>query len=168
MVYIYPLSAFPNKIVNSDRLIQEISISSIIVALDHLDTSPIEADIYFKAELSTQDKTTLDTIVSNHSGTPLPDVIPVQNVKVVVEQPKYVDSGNVTQELFCAESIIVDVSPIARSFISLASDCGKDGAATLSNVPERFSLASTPRSCIAFSKVIFLACISPLKIESLV
>ena len=110
MVYVYPLSAFPNNKVNSDRLIQEISVSSITIALDHLDTDPIQASIYFKSILPDADKSTLDSIIANHSGQPLPDAITVQNVKVVVEQPKYIDSGNVTQELFCAESIIVDVS----------------------------------------------------------
>jgi hypothetical protein len=59
-----------------DRLSQEIRTSSIVTALDHIDALGSAVDIYFKADLSTTDKSTLDTLVASHSGIPLPSNIP--------------------------------------------------------------------------------------------
>ena len=64
------------KEVASDRLTLEIQTSSITKALDHIDTY-VDGDgvhwayIYFKAELSAEEETTLTTIVNNHVPTPL-------------------------------------------------------------------------------------------------
>ncbi len=60
------------KVVDVPRLTQEIQQSNIVTALDYMDVLGTAVSIYFKAELSTEDKTTLDTIVANHSGLPLP------------------------------------------------------------------------------------------------
>ena len=59
--------------VAADRLTLEIQQSTISIALDYINVSGDQLTIYFKDELSIADKTTLDTIVSNHSGIPLPD-----------------------------------------------------------------------------------------------
>ena len=64
-------SDFPNHKVSSDRLSQEIHVSAIVVALDHIDTTEVICTIWFKAELTTDDQDILDTIVANHSGEPL-------------------------------------------------------------------------------------------------
>jgi hypothetical protein len=62
------------KLCDPDRLKLEIETSSITVALSHITTlsSPPETKIHFKAELSSEDATALDDIVSNHSNEPLP------------------------------------------------------------------------------------------------
>jgi hypothetical protein len=109
-MYSYNLNNFPNRKYNLDRLTKEISDSSITIALDHLNGGGDSVLIFFKAELSVAEKSTLDLIIANHSGEILPNSLEVMQVKVVAEQPKYIESGNVTQEFFCAETILVDVS----------------------------------------------------------
>jgi len=79
--YTYSISEdFPFGKVATDRLTQEIEESSITIALDYINTNGDDCDIWFKAELPTADETKLDTIVSNHSGEPLPQ--PTQDVKI--------------------------------------------------------------------------------------
>jgi hypothetical protein len=109
-VYTYNITDFPNDKVNSDRLNQEIHSSSITISLDHIDTNPDLILIHFKTDLSISEKQTLDNIIANHSGEPLPDSGNIQQVKVITEQPKYIIAGNTTQEFFSAESIIIDIS----------------------------------------------------------
>ena len=110
MTYTYLLSNFPFGKVNLNRLTQEISNSSITISLSSMDSYGTVVNINFKADLSIDEKSTLDTIVANHSGESLPDEIVIQQVKVVAEQPKYIEAGNPTQELFAAESVIIDIS----------------------------------------------------------
>jgi len=107
-MYEYNISDFPNNKFSIDRLTREIQSSTIVISLDFINTSATEVFIYFKSDLSAGDKDILDSIIGNHSGEPLPENT-VQNVKVVVEQPKYIETGNTTQELFCAESIVLDI-----------------------------------------------------------
>jgi hypothetical protein len=108
--YIYNISDFPNDKVSSDRLNLEIHSSAITISLDHIDTNSLLAMIYFKTDLSISEKEILDTIIANHSGETLPESALITQVKIAVEQPKYIEAGNVTQELFCAESLAVDIS----------------------------------------------------------
>lgn len=110
MSYNYLISVFPFAKYNLDRLTKEIKDSSITISLDYINGGSSGVTIYFKADLSVSEKTTLDSIIANHSGEPMPYSVEVQQVKIAVEQPKYIDAGNVTQELFCAESIVMDVS----------------------------------------------------------
>lgn len=107
-MYQYTISQFPNNKFSIDRLTREIQSSPIVIALDYINTTVSIVDIYFKDELSEIDEGILNNIIANHSGEPLPENS-VQNVKVVVEQPKYIETGNTTQELFCAESIVLDI-----------------------------------------------------------
>lgn len=65
-------SAFPNGKVAPDRLTQEIQNSAIVTALDYINTSGDDCDIWFKDALSAGDQTILDGIVATHSGEPLP------------------------------------------------------------------------------------------------
>lgn len=58
------------KEVNSDRLTKEIQDSSIITALDYIGTMGVICDVWFKAELSVEDKATLDVIVDNTDPSP--------------------------------------------------------------------------------------------------
>jgi carbonic anhydrase/acetyltransferase-like protein (isoleucine patch superfamily) len=109
-MYTYPISDFPFGKWNLDRLTKEIFDSTIIIGLNYMTGNSENVTIYFKADLSVGEKATLDSIIAAHSGEPMPYSVEIQQVKIAVEQPKYIDSGNVTQELFCAESILIDVS----------------------------------------------------------
>ena len=60
------------KIVDSDRLWQEIQQSSITIALSSIVFTPPESvDIYFKTDLSTDEVTTLTGLITSHVPTPL-------------------------------------------------------------------------------------------------
>lgn len=75
--YTYSISGdFPNQKIASDRLTQEINKSTIITALDFINTSGIMCDIWFKADLSSQDSTSLDALVATHTGVALPHACP--------------------------------------------------------------------------------------------
>lgn len=59
---------FPGGAVNTTNLTTEIQASSIVTALDRIDTSADVLDIWFKDALSTADKTTLDNDATGPSG----------------------------------------------------------------------------------------------------
>jgi hypothetical protein len=67
-----------SKTVNVDRLTLEINTSTIITALESISALGTEITINFKADLSTADKATLDTIVANHVPNPLPSAPEIQ------------------------------------------------------------------------------------------
>jgi hypothetical protein len=72
--YTYSIStAFPNHAVAPDRLLHEIQASAITVAVDRVDTSGDDCDVWFKAELGAEDLAALNSIVAAHSGIPLPE-----------------------------------------------------------------------------------------------
>jgi hypothetical protein len=72
--YTYSVSGdFPNQKVDVNRLTKEIRESAIVTALDYIDVSGDDCDIWFKDALSGGDQTILDGIVAAHSGEPLPD-----------------------------------------------------------------------------------------------
>lgn len=60
-----------NGVLAADALKSEYEASSIITALDYISSLGDVLDIYTKDALSTGDKTTLDGVVSNHTGTSL-------------------------------------------------------------------------------------------------
>lgn len=108
--YQYNLVQFKNKIVSVDRLTQEIQSSEITIVLDYINTYNSYVDIFFKAELPTNDKLLLDGIVANHSGELLPEESPIVRTEVLTEHMQYVEAGTTTQGLFACESIVVDVA----------------------------------------------------------
>jgi len=69
--------------VDINRLTLEIQQSSITIVLDHITLLGSDVTIAFKVSISNEEKTTLDTIVANHSGEPLPDTY-VQKVDVAI------------------------------------------------------------------------------------
>jgi len=73
--YTFNIAAdFPNQKVDSAALTLEIRDSDITTALDYINTTTTECDIWFKAELSVLDSTaTLPTIIAAHDGERLPD-----------------------------------------------------------------------------------------------
>jgi len=118
--YTYNITEFPNQKYDLSRLIQEIENSSIIIALDHINTTVTEVTILFKADLSSGDKIILDGIVSTHSGEPLPEEPQIIKAEILTEATKWVEANNTTQALFAAQSLIIDVSSgesqVAKSF----------------------------------------------------
>lgn len=74
--YQYPITSFLNNLVNTGKLMSEIGESSIVTALDYINTSLDHCDIWFKAPLTASDSTTLDSIVALHNGEPLPEIDP--------------------------------------------------------------------------------------------
>lgn len=118
--YTYNITDFLNDKCDTARLTQEIQQSSILTALDYINTTSTDVAIYFKADLSVNDKTTLDSIIENHTGEPLPQESPIVRAQILTEAPSWVLKGETTQALFAAESLIVDVSSgdteVAKSF----------------------------------------------------
>ena len=62
------------KVVNASRLSLEIQQSNIVTALDHIDTLVDTVDIWFKDTLSSEDESTLTSVVENHTDNPLEDI----------------------------------------------------------------------------------------------
>lgn len=73
-----------------DRLTQEIQQSNIVTSLAHCNLFGDALTIFFNADLSGPDKTTLDAIVAAHSGVPLPSNTPqpvsIQTASVLTTQ----------------------------------------------------------------------------------
>lgn len=70
--YTYSIQAdFPNHVVATDRLTQEIRFSTITIAIDFINTSGDACDIWFKDVLPAGDQTTLDGLVAVHGGVSL-------------------------------------------------------------------------------------------------
>lgn len=70
--YTYSISNdFPNEAVAPDKLESEISDSSITVALDYINTNGDDCEIWFKADLTAGQQTTLANVVGAHDGEPL-------------------------------------------------------------------------------------------------
>lgn len=67
-LYTFNIDQFPNHEYMIDKLGDEIRSSSIITALDYLNSNNSDVDIYFKAQLSSEDLTTLSGVVSQHNG----------------------------------------------------------------------------------------------------
>lgn len=68
------------KAADIPRLTQEITASTIVTVLDHINLTGTALGIVFKDAISDADISTLDTIVAAHSGLPLPNAIPSLNV----------------------------------------------------------------------------------------
>jgi hypothetical protein len=108
-MYQYNLNQFKKNKVATDRLTKEINESEIIVQLNYINTDYITVDIYFESDLLIDDKSILDNIVANHSGEPLPPEPIIVRTEVLTEHLKYVETGDVTQGLFSAESVVIDI-----------------------------------------------------------
>jgi len=80
MIYSYIKSP-----IDIDRLTLEIQQSAIVIALSSVTVLGAQADIDFKAELSSGDETILDGIVNSHSGEPLPSAEPSVKISEPVQ-----------------------------------------------------------------------------------
>jgi len=76
--YIYSLEDFKNNKVNEETLSYEIATSEITKALAYISVeNEIECHIFFKAELSEDEQTLLDSIVADHEGEAIGQAIQV-------------------------------------------------------------------------------------------
>jgi len=108
--YTYNVSQTLNDKVDTDRLSIEVHDSSITIALNFIDVANGIISLVFKAELSDDEELTLDGIIAAHSGEPVLPAIPIMKSEVLTEHIKFVESGDVTQGMYAAESLIIDVS----------------------------------------------------------
>lgn len=69
------LNDFPNSMVNSYMLTEEIEDSTISGTLSYINTKNDNCDIWFDSALVTEDETELDGVVATHSGTAPPEDI---------------------------------------------------------------------------------------------
>jgi len=108
--YNYELTQFPNDKCNIDTLSTQIRNSTIKAALDFINESLGFVSIFFKAALDTQDEGVLDDIVAHHTGDPSPQETPIVRSEILTEHIRFVEAGDVTQGLYSAQSLIIDVS----------------------------------------------------------
>lgn len=79
-----------SKDINPDQLAREIRQSSIITALDYIETQDLVVKIHMKAELSVQDEATLDDLVDDHiKGQTLPTAVVKTKQELLQTNPKY-------------------------------------------------------------------------------
>ena len=69
---------FPNSSVTTSSLAVEIGESTIVVALDYINTISDDCNIWFKDNLTSTDETTLSGVVSAHTA-PIPDEAPTMD-----------------------------------------------------------------------------------------
>ncbi len=65
-----------NGAVNLGRLSREIKVSDITIALDYINKSDDDCDVWFKADLSSPEETTLSGVLAAHTGIALSDIEP--------------------------------------------------------------------------------------------
>jgi len=108
--YTYNVSDTANNKVDEDRLTLEIRSSAIVTALDHINVGNNNIFIYFKVELDSKDKTTLDGIIAAHTGEALAAPTQIVKSEVLTEHLKFVEAGDTTQGMYAAQSLIIDIS----------------------------------------------------------
>jgi len=100
--YTYSVTSdFPNQKVNIPRLTQEIDDSEITVKLadDGISVVADTCSIWFMAALDGSNKSTLDTIVANHSGEPLAsDDLPVALKNVALDADSQIQTTQYPRE----------------------------------------------------------------------
>lgn len=99
-----------NGVVNSTVLSQELTTSSIVIALDHIETGDDSLNIWFKDVLSQSDQTTLSNVVNAHVGSVTQTLQPIT---VTLDSPKENDNKPV-----------VTISPATAGFKTWI--CGAD------------------------------------------
>ena len=108
--YTYQLTDFPNNKVDLDSLTEQIRSSEITIALDYILEYTTYEENFFKAELPPADVSILDQIVASHTGEPLAEETPIVRSQQLTEHIKWIEAGKATQDLYAAESIIIDIS----------------------------------------------------------
>jgi len=103
------------KAVDIPRLTAEITASTIVTALDYINVAGTNVSIFFKATLSGDDNTTLDTLVANHVNTPLDTALD----PITVEAYSVKNDDGVP---------LVHATPKPKNMASYFSSCGDNGA----------------------------------------
>lgn len=88
--YSYLITDTANDKADAGRLTDDIARSTIVTALDYIaiNNGLGNISIWFKAALSTGDKTTLDGVVAAHAGEPMPDVVTYVPDVATLEKPE--------------------------------------------------------------------------------
>jgi hypothetical protein len=107
--YDYSLTAFPNQKVDLQTLQVQVRASAIIIALDYINSGSTVI-FFFKAELSVPDVSILSEVVAAHTGVPGPATPQIVRSETLTEHIKWIEAGDVTQGLYAAKSIIIDLS----------------------------------------------------------
>jgi len=69
--YTYSISdSTANGVVNANRVSNEIRASEITIALDYINTSGDDLDIWFKNAITSEEESTLETLIQAHEGEP--------------------------------------------------------------------------------------------------
>lgn len=105
--YPYNISQFPDSKVNLDNLNFEIRSSSISVSLYSINSANNVVDIIFNAVLGEKDNNTLDNIVATHDNIAKNNA--VMNVNIIPENIKFFEAGDVTNDMYRAESWVLDI-----------------------------------------------------------
>jgi len=135
--YSYSISGdFPNRRVNPTLLTEQIQQSSVIVALDYIETYDDTCDIWFKAPLSAGDVTVLDGIVATHSGEPSPN--PAQLVQL--DGPLEAD-----------KKPVIVVSPATTGMLTFLTGRGDSEAGPGTGTPLRIDFADAADQNLEFS-----------------
>jgi hypothetical protein len=115
-----------NKVVNSDKLINEIRESAIVVALDYIDGNSEGCDIFFKAELSLDDQAILTTLVDAHDPTPIPvtDIIKVESATPLETTDTSPKNEHCMEPWGCIKGV---VNPSEHTFDIVLSNKSEDG-----------------------------------------
>lgn len=110
--YIFNINlSFPNQMVDSGSLKNEIQSSSIIISIDSINTEDGYTIIIFKDALSSEDEITLNNLVSNHSGTSPEIPLTITSSKVNSEGiPLYTNQPRVGDEVIYASNNFCDKS----------------------------------------------------------
>ena len=109
--YNYQLETqFPNKKADLGKLEEQIKNSSIKTAVDYLTSSLGFVSIFFKAELSDTDENVLEHLIENHDGIPNKTAPTIVKSEQLTEHIRFVESGDTTQGMYAAQSLIIDVS----------------------------------------------------------
>ena len=116
---------FPNARISLSGLTDEISQSAISVALERIDTFGDTVYIWFKSPLSSNEESSLDTIVSNHSGSDT--TVKISTVRILeedVETGGHFAARTVSIPANPSESVAVNMWwPFPVSCLAMAFNC---------------------------------------------
>ena len=107
--YNYLVSDTKNNKVALDSLEKEIRESNIIIALDHIINMSTNINIYFKDEISDDEENILTSIINNHEGEPIKDIL-IQDVNIITENKKTIENGlELPNKFYMSESWVLNI-----------------------------------------------------------
>lgn len=103
--------SYTKEKVSPDRLTREINDSAIITALDYITTLSSDLSVFFKAEISEQDKTTLDNIIAAHTGEPLNEVVTTEVITQEEKTDKNLNMARATGTITAGHGVVEIIVP---------------------------------------------------------